>query len=455
MMYKFKGKKVAILGLGKENKPLLDFLIKNDADITVCDKEKINLPFKKIKTRFGKNYLKNLTDFEIIFRTPGISYLQPEIQKAKENGVLVSSATKLFFDLCPAKIIGVTGSKGKSTTATLIFEILKQKFQSQGLESSVYLGGNIGRPVFSFLDKIKPTDWVILELSSFQLQDLHKSPHIAVVLNIFPEHQDYHNSIKEYFKAKENIVRHQKESDLAVINLENSPARTFAKLTKARVFGFSKKERPVSNCFIRDHYIVLKLNGKEIRVCSKKEIKLLGEHNLENILAAVLASYLAGAEAEMIRQAIRNFSGLPHRLEFVAEINGIKYINDSHSTTPESTVSAIKSFNEPIILIFGGRGKGGDYDKIINEIKENRNIKMVILIGELAKVLEKRFLAKVSSVKIINLGKKPMSEIVKTTQKEAEKGDVVLFSPGATSFDMFKNATKRGEKFKEAVLGKK
>ena len=501
-MIDLENKKVAVLGLGRENLPLVHFLVKKKAEVTVCDKRE-DLGFREkdlgIKEwRLGPDYLKNLTDFEIVFRTPGLYRLTPRLVEAEKKGVEISSATKLFFDLCPARIIGVTGTKGKGTTAALIFEILCSAGLARHLPvrvgaptpgdpsssdlvseseppdvlgnashppaSKVYLAGNIGNPAISIIEKLQPCDWVILELSSFQLQDLEKSPHIAVILNITSDHLDYHKSQREYQKAKENIVRYQTKRDFAVINLDYFTSFRFAALTKGKVFWFSRRKSVDQGCFVRWTTIkngrrfgrigevILRTDGKDYLVCPTYEIDLIGLHNLENICAATVASYLAGAKIKDIQKVVTTFKGLEHRLELVAEINGVKYVNDSFSTTPETTIAALQSFSEPVILICGGRSKGGDYSKLVKEIK-NSSVKVVILIGEISAALNSKLKTKnvKPQFKIQNLGFATMDKIVKVAKKEARPGDVVLFSPGCASFDMFKNASDRGRQFKEEV----
>jgi len=501
VMENFKGKKVAILGLGVENLPLAHFLVKKGAEVTVCDKDKdLRFKIKDLGTkewRLGPDYLKHLTDFEIVFRTPGLPLNTPELVEAKQKGVEISSAIKLFFDLCPAKIIGITGTKGKGTCATLIYQILKSKFLNH--KSNVYLAGNIGNPAISLLPKLKPSDWVVLELSSFQLQDLNKSPHIAVVLNITIDHLDHHRTKKEYVEAKQNIVRHQSKNDFAIINMDYFTSFEFAALTKGRVFWFSRRKFVEEGCFVRWQDIraknkgqrakrfgrfgevILRVDGNVHLICPTYEIDLIGSHNLENICAAAVASYLAGARIKDIQKVVTTFKGLEHRLERLGQINGVLYVNDSFSTTPETTIAALESFTSPIILICGGRSKGGNYRQLAKAIV-NSSVKSIILIGEMADELEEILNSKSLpaspceawqaglpasgalntlqadqarnklQLQIQNLGFASMENIVKTAQKEARPGDIVLFSPGCASFDMFKNATERGEMFKKTVL---
>ncbi|MCG2691345.1 UDP-N-acetylmuramoyl-L-alanine--D-glutamate ligase, partial [Microgenomates group bacterium] len=312
----FVDKNIAILGLGEEGQDVLTWLKSNSLNCRI----KV---FDKITTV-------DLSGFDIVFRSPGFWRLSPMLKKAAAAGVMITSATKLFFNLCPCPIIGVTGTKGKGTTASLITRILTQSGQS------VYLAGNIGKPMLQLLSKLKVTDLVCLELSSFQLQDLTKSPHIAVVLNITSEHLDVHQTTAEYRQAKANIVKYQTPSDHAIINSDYQMTKSMTALTKAKVSFFSRHDLSL------DH----------------RRIQLRGEHNLENIAAAIATAQLFKISNQTITQAIYSFKGLEHRLEFVREVKGVKYYNDSFSTTPETAIAAIKSFKEPEILILGGSDKG-------------------------------------------------------------------------------------------------
>lgn len=470
-MIDVKGKKVAVLGLGTENIPVVNFLLKQGADVTVCDKD-TNLK-SKIKSlgvlnwRLGQDYLDHLTDFEVVFRTPGLPRFTKELVEAERKGVEISSATKLFFELCPSKIIGITGTKGKGTTAALIYEILKSKFANH--KSKVYLAGNIGNPAISLLDKITSSDWVVLELSSFQLQDLQKSPHIAVIVNITCDHLNHHRTKSEYIRAKQNIVRYQKKNDFAVVNMDYFTSFEFGTLTKGEVYWFSTRKSVQQGCFIRwlnsksDSQlknigeILLRIKEKDYLICLTSEVKLLGLHNLENVCAAAVASYLAGASVKDIKKAVITFKGLEHRLERFTKIDDILFVNDSYATTPEATIAAINSFSAPVILITGGQSKGGDYAELADAILKS-TVKNVFLIGTIASQIEELLSSKIkdkklnSKIKIKNLGFSDMKDVVKDAYQEARPGDVVLFSPGAASFDMFKNASERGKKFKQEVM---
>lgn len=405
----WKGKKVAILGWGVDTQDIQPWLLKQGAEITVLDE-------KKDEKAFG-----DLGEYEVLVRSPGVYRYRTEITDAEKKGAVVTSKMKIFFDICTGKIIGVTGTKGKGTTATLIYEMMK----AAGLK--VFLAGNIGTGIFSEIDKIDEETWVVLELSSFQLVDMEKSPAIAVVLMVTREHQDWHKNEEEYVLAKANIVKYQKNEDWAVVNKDYPNSARIGEMAGGTVMWVTKND----------------LEGID-----RKEVRLRGEHNLENIVAAAAAARVAGVEEETARQVVRDFRGLEHRLEEVAKVEGVTYFDDSFSTTPETTIAAVKSFSEPIILIAGGSEKGSDFSLLGKIISETENIKAVILIGLMAERIEQSISNK--EVKILR-GANNMQEILKLAAGEAKPGDVVLLSPAAASFDMFKNYKERGEQFKTEV----
>lgn len=455
-MIDFKDKKIAVLGLGIEGEDVVRFLLKNGAtEVTVFDRKNAgelkslkSIPAGRQGLRFklGLDYLKDgLTGFDVIFRSPAFKLSLPELVAAKKAGAIISSATKLFFDLCPAKIIGVTGTKGKGTTATLIYEILRAAGKKDlSANRRIFLAGNIGQPMLALLPRLDKKSWVVLELSSFQLQDMDVSPHVAVVLFITSEHLDYHKDTAEYIEAKSNIVRHQTKSDLAVLNADNPTAMSFAKLTPAEKYYFSRRKK------IRGSYVMggkIYLLGKLVGETSK--LKLLGVHNRENISAAIIAGYLAGANSPTIKKAVFSFAGLEHRLELIRTMTGISFYNDSFSTTPETAVAAIKSFSRPITLIAGGSDKGSDYTELGKEIARS-SVKKLILIGLMANRIQKAAISGGYRGKII-LWPGKMKEIVATALAETAKGGVVLLSPACASFDMFKDYKDRGNQFKKYV----
>ncbi len=460
----YQGKKIAVLGFSVEGMAITDFLYKHGAFVTIADQKTENQfdrsyldKFKKknVDLMLGPLYLKTLKNQDLIVRSPGFPLWHESLTPLLKKG-LVTSQTKIFFELCPGKIIGVTGTKGKGTTATLIYKLLKDAGKK------VYLGGNIGNPPITFLDQLTAESLVVLELSSFQLEDLNRSPHIAVVLNMTSDHlfsssyesPNYHTSHQEYINAKENIVKYQKKSDFAVLNIDYPQSNYLKKLTTASIWFNSNRSFVKKGVYVKKNAIILNSNSNHYLICKADKVQLRGKHNLENITAAVCASYLAGTAIKGMGKTIISFKGLEHRLEFVSEINGVKFYNDSFSTIPETTIAAINSFYEPIILICGGSEKNSDYTYLGNEVVKN-NIKMVILIGAMANKIKKSI---DSASKNQNkpapkllMGIKNMKDIVDRAKQWSRPGDVILLSPACASFDMFKNYKDRGNLFKLAV----
>ena len=451
-----QNKKIAILGLGLENLALIKYLLKYKVkcEITVCDARteiKNQLP---VFWQLGKSYNKDLNKFDILFRAPGWP-LKPVISSVSEKSLkgenkkyrgflptvemtkklFISSPMRLFFELCPSKnIIGVTGTKGKGTTASLIYEILKLAGKR------VWLGGNIGIAPFEFIDKIKKNDWIVLELSSFQLEDMTVSPRIAVITNFYSEHlaaadpnnPNFHRTLDDYKKAKWNIVRWQKKGDYSIFNFH--PASEYKQFSIFKQFTNSK----------------LKTKGKKIYF-KKSELpsKLIGEHNKENIAAAVEVAKIIGVKNEIIKKAVANFKGLEHRLEFVRELNGVKYYNDSFATTPESTITALKSFTVPIILLLGGADKGANFKNLTKEVKAR--CKFVVLLDGRATPRIKKDLLEVGfnkgNIKLV----RNINNAVEEACRQVSSGEVVLLSTACASFGMFKNYKERGKLFKEEI----
>ncbi len=448
-----EGKKVAIIGLGVSNIPLLEYMNKLGAKVTVFDnreKEKIPKEYLEkinnygIEYFFGSECLSNLKNFDIVFRAPSCMPTKKELVKAKEEGAIVITEIELLIKMCPGKVIGVTGSDGKTTTTTLIYEMLKEKGYN------CYLGGNIGIPLFTKLSEMKEEDFVILELSSFQLMNMTVSPNISVITNITPNHLDIHSSYEEYIDAKKNIFKYQSENDIVVLNYDNELTRNCAKDANSKVIFFSS-ETKLDDGVILDGDVI-KLCNDQIRrhIINTKDILLRGKHNYENICAAIAATKsLVDLDTQIA--VIKKFSGVEHRTEFVREIDGVKWYNDSIGTSPTRTIAGLYSFEEPIVLIAGGYDKHLDYTPIAKPILEK--VKTLILIGQTA---EKIFLAVKEEEE--KQGKKldiymceTLEDTVKLAKKSARNGDIVLFSPASASFDMFKNFAERGNKFKEIV----
>lgn len=421
-----KNKKIAVIGSGVEGLSSEKFLKEKGAMVALFDKTQ------------GDDYLKDLGKYDLIVRSPGI---KPQLLEKYKN---VTSQTKLFFDLAPCKIIGVTGTKGKGTTSTLIHKMLEK----QGFDA--YLGGNIGMPPFDFLDKLNAQSIVVLELSSFQLIDLDKSPHISVMLMTTSEHLDYHKDLEEYVDAKRNILKFQTSEDYAILNRDYIASNESDIHTNAKVFYVSTERNGYEGCSIKDNAVFLKLNGKEDEIIDASEILLPGIHNLENVSAAVLAATLSGVSKENIVAVLKTFKGLEHRLELVGTINGVKYYDDSFSTTPETAIAAINAFKNPEILILGGSSKNSNFEELSRVISNSKNVKAIIGIGvEWERI--KEHITNLGSVIFLIEGATNMEQIVKAASKIALSEDVVLLSPACASFDMFKNYKDRGEQFKNEV----
>jgi len=434
-MIDFQYKKIAVIGEGIEGKSAVKFLEKQGAEVEIRDQKQ------------GDKYLDDLDKFDLIVRSPGVKINDLRLKIKDESRI--TSQTKLFFDLTPTKnIIGVTGTKGKGTTSSLIFEMLKKA----GFD--VHLGGNIGTPALELVDKLKKDSWVVLELSSFQLQDLTKSPHIGVLLMITSEHLDYHKDINEYIDAKRNLLNFQTENDIAIINRDYPGSNESDILSMGKVYYISREREVDEGCFALGNQIILRIKGNDLPVVDTRELLLKGDHNHENVCAATLVAYLAGVRLGMITEVLRHFKGLMHRLELVGQISNVEYYNDSFSTTPETAIAAIESFKNPEILILGGSSKNSDFKELGELISKKENIKAIIGIGEEWKKI-KSHISNLKSEVIIIEGADSMEKIVTAASKIAQPGDVVLLSPACASFGMFENYKDRGEQFKKEVYSLK
>lgn len=448
-----KNKKVAIIGLGVSNLPLIDYLYKLGSEITLfnnkpieqLDKNIIDKIYEyKLKFSFGENYLNKLVGFDVIFRSPSCRPDTPQIEEEVKRGALLTSEIELVLEMCPGTTIGVTGSDGKTTTTSLIYEILKEN------NYKCYLGGNIGIPLFTKLGEMKPEDFVVLELSSFQLMTMKVSPQVAVITNVTPNHLDIHKSYDEYKEAKANIFRNQNENDLLVLNYDNDITRNFAREAIGDMVYFSSKEKLENGIIVDGETIKDCENGLRRHILNIKSTKLRGIHNAENMCAAIAATKRF-VPPEVQAKAISNFSGVEHRLEFIKEIKGAKWYNDSIASSPTRTIAGLKSFDENIVLIAGGYDKHLDYTPIAKPIVEN--VGALILLGQTANKIysavtyELKFSSKELPIYKVNT----LEEAVEKANEISKKGDVVLFSPASASFDMFKNFAERGNKFKQIV----
>ena len=445
-----RSKKIAIFGFGKEGVSAANYLGHRN-QITIFEKKQETQIdkslFKKLKVKgvnfyFGDSFDKNL-EFDLIIRSPGVRPENKYILFLERKGAKVTSSTKIFFLYCPCKIIGVTGTKGKGTTSTLIYKFLKTKYKD------VFLAGNIGTPMLQILPKLKKDSLVILELSSFQLIDLDFSPYIAVILMITTEHLDWHKDQKEYYRAKESIVSHQTGSDYAIINFDYEKSRQFAKKTKAHTYFFSTRAR-TNGVYVEGDNLISEIGQKEI-ICKTSKILLPGRHNLQNVAAAVCVAKIFDVNRSKTFKIVSTFKGLKHRLQLVGEINGVKYYNDSFSTIPETAVAAIESFSQPKILILGGSSKNSDFSTLAKKISKDKTLKALILIGSEAKTIKNAIIEAGGFQGNVIQNPKDMKEIVESAANFASWGDVVILSPACASFDMFKNYQDRGQKFTHEV----
>lgn len=448
-----KGKKVGLLGIGVSNLPVVEYLNSLGAKVVLYDKN-INLfnehPILKelnLESYLGDDYLKHLNDLDYIFRSPGIRPFYPELQEAEKRGTIITSEIEMLIHLCPCKIIAVTGSDGKTTTTTLISKFLEKAGYK------VWLGGNIGKAIFSKIDQIKENDIVVLELSSFQLMTMKESPNIAVITNISPNHLDYHRSYDEYIDAKSNIFKYQKNGDIIILNADDEMTSRYLSQVKdninIRYFSLSKELE--NGVYLHGEKIISNLDSPEI-IDDRANIKLVGIHNIANICAASAAVMML-VKKEDISSVIREFGGVEHRIEFVREKDSIKWYNDSIASSPTRTIAGLKSFNQKIILIAGGYDKNLDYQPLAPYILDK--VKTLILMGKTAPKIEnvvydeqKKRGAK-ENIDIITLSS--MKECVEYANSIAKSNDIIVLSPASASFDMYKNFEVRGNHFKELV----
>ena len=448
-----KNRKVAIIGLGVSNIPLLDYMNEKEARVTVFDDRTIDkIPIEalekirkyEINSYFGEESLKNLKGFDIIFRSPSCMPNREELQEEVKRGAVLTSEIEMVLQMSPSTVIGVTGSDGKTTTTTLIYEIIKAKGYK------CFLGGNIGTPLFTKIEEMMPEDVVVLEMSSFQLMGMEISPQISVITNISPNHLNIHKDYEEYIEAKKNIFKNQDNNGVIVLNYDNEITKEFENEANGKVRFFSSKEK-LSDGIILDDEIIKECKDKVRRhILDTKNIKLRGNHNYENACAAIAATEgLVDVDTQI--DVISNFGGVEHRLELVREIDGVKWYNDSIGTSPTRTMAGLHSFDEDIILIAGGYDKHLDYKPLAKPILEK--VKILILMGQTADKIyyAVKEEAENQNKQIETYVCESLEDTVKMAHKVAKKGQIVLFSPASASFDLFKNFAERGKKFKELV----
>ena len=445
--YNVAGKNITVIGIGISNLPLIKYLVSLGANVTACDRRSAEdlgenyteLEKLGVKFNLGDGYLNNLSG-DMIFKTPGMRYDVPELLKAKENGSIVTSEMEVFFEVCPSHIIAVTGSDGKTTTTTLIHKMMTDA----GYKT--WLGGNIGNPLLTDTEKMKENDWVILELSSFQLHTMRKSPEIAVITNISPNHLDMHKDYKEYIDAKKNIMLYQNEGDTLIVNADNQVTADIGKSANGAVKYFSRNG--MADVYLDGNIIKRGI----VEILNIKDIKIPGMHNVENYMAAIAA--VSGlVSKEVIVNVAKTFGGVEHRIELVRTLDGVKYYNSSIDSSPNRTINTLRVFPNKVIMIAGGKDKGIPYDEIGPALAEH--VKVLILIGATSDKIQEALDAEINKtgngkdIEVIRATS--YEDAVNTARSKAHDGDVVLLSPASTSFDMFRNFEERGNLFKKIV----
>lgn len=448
-----KQKKVAFIGVGVTNTDIIRLFLKKGIKVTLLDRKNEEqlgelyneLKEKDVEFRLGDSYLETLSDFDVVFRSPGMYFNHPKLVEARRNGVAVTTEMEVFFELCPCKIYAVTGSDGKTTTTSVIAELLKE----EGM--TVHKGGNIGRALLPVIEDIKETDVAVVELSSFQLLSMRQSPDVAVITNIAPNHLDVHGTMDEYIEAKVNLIAHQNAFSKTVLNLDNVLTDNLSSKVRGTLVKFSRNAVPERGAFLReDGMLCYTDNGEVTPVVHMDDIRIPGMHNVENYLTAISAVW-GEVSMETIADVAKNFGGVEHRIEFVRELDGVKWYNDSIATSPSRVLAGLNAFDQKLIVIMGGYDKKIPFEPMADTVCEK--VKVMILMGVTAPKIESAVTMcesyKYSSPVIIHADS--MEDAVKKAQDIAEKGDVVTLSPACASFDLYPNFEVRGNHYKRLV----
>lgn len=449
-----KDKRVAFIGTGVSHLELIKLFLSKGIRCVVCDKKTEDefdeliyeeLSAKGCEFSLGEHYLDIIFNCDIVFRTPGMYYNDETITKARKAGVAITSEMETFFDLCPCKIYGVTGSDGKTTTTTLISEMLKAEGKR------VHIGGNIGKALLPIVETMSDSDVAVVELSSFQLISMRQSPNVAAITNITPNHLNVHGTMEEYIGAKANLIAHQNGYSRTVLNEDNEETIKLADMVRGKLVTFSLKHPVQKGTYLNDDGMLCYTEkGRTTEIVHKDDIRIPGIHNVANYLTAIAAVW-GEVSIQSIVQVAKNFGGVEHRIEFVREIDGVKWYNDSIATSPTRVIAGLNSFNQKLIVIAGGYDKKIPFEPLAEPV--NKNVKILILLGATADKIEKAVtespLYPESGLKIVRV--KTLEEAVLTAQKMAEKGDVVTLSPACASFDLYPNFEARGRHFKRLV----
>lgn len=447
-----RGKTIAVIGIGVSNTPLIKLLLQQGCTVTACDKSSREMLGETATVleemgahlKLGETYLNDL-DEDIIFRTPGMHPHAPELLTAAEQGREITSEMEVFFKVCPCKIIAVTGSDGKTTTTSIIAELLKKA------GFSVHVGGNIGTPLLCQAETMKPNDMAVIELSSFQLMTMKQSPNIAVITNLAPNHLDVHQDMAEYINAKRNIYLYQNKHDTLILNYDNDITREFSKDAIGFVRYFSRKDTLKDGVFLSDGKICEAQQGEVAEIMNASDILIPGVHNVENFMAA-FSAVKGMVSHQIMAQVAMEFRGVAHRIELVRTYKGVKYYNDSIASSPTRTIAGLRSFQQKVILIAGGKDKGIPFDELGPEII--KHVKTLVLTGFTANRIRQaveRLPGYKDDLDIIEI--EDFHDAVLAASHAASEGDIVILSPACTSFDRFKNFAQRGDTFKNIVNG--
>ena len=459
-MENWSGKKVIVIGAARQGTALSRYLASKGAQVILTDMHSLddlpaNLPDLEklgIQLRLGGHPLELLESADLVCVSGGVPLTIPFIQAALQRGIPLSNDSQIFLEACPAQVIGITGSSGKTTTTALVGLMAQKYFEMKQNGHRAWVGGNIGNPLIEQVDQIDEDDLVVLELSSFQLELMTRSPQIAAILNITPNHLDRHGSMQAYIAAKSRILRFQHAGDVAILNRDDPGSWSLAEHLKSDLisFGFQKPDSKQNGTYIYKDAIWLQLGRESLKMLPLEWIQLPGRHNIANVLAACAIGAAASLALPAIQTAIEEFTGIPHRLEFIRNINGADWYNDSIATAPERTMAAIEAFEGPLVLLLGGRDKNLPWDDLAQLI--HRRVRAVVLFGEAAGLIEKALGAvkKGETLQVISRCN-TLEEAVQAAAKLAQPGDTVLLSPGCTSFDAFKDFEERGEYFRKLV----
>jgi UDP-N-acetylmuramoylalanine--D-glutamate ligase len=448
-----KSRRVAFIGTGVSHTELIAKFREKGIGVTVLDKrspDQFQETFEKLSavgTAFitGEDYLDHLTDFDVVFRTPGMYFNHPALVHARENGVVITSEMEVFFDLCPCKIYAVTGSDGKSTSTTLIAEILAAHGKT------VHKGGNIGRALLPIIEEIREEDAAVVELSSFQLISMRKSPDVALITNITPNHLDVHGTMEEYIQCKTNLIAHQNAFSRAVLNYDNKGTRDLAPMVRGKLNWFSRRDKIDRGAFLRDDGMLCFTEyGDTTPIVHKDDIRIPGMHNVENFLGVIAALWGDVDPADIVKVA-REFGGVEHRIEFVREVRGVKWYNDSIATSPTRVLAGLRSFHQKLIVIAGGYDKKIPFEPMAETVCDR--VKLLILMGVTADKIETavKGAKNYDPEKIRILRADSMENAVEIADREAQTGDIVTLSPACASFDLYPNFEVRGQHFKRLV----